>query len=422
MSKKSKGTPPIDRFKQKNDNFSKKGWGWVIPKKSLLDIKKGILKHAQINPSPNFDERPDKADISLIVIHNISLPPGEYGGDAINQLFTNTLDKNEHPFYQEIHKLRVSSHLLIRRDGAIIQYVPFHKRAWHAGVSEYLGRDVCNDFSIGIEMEGTDFEPFTEQQYHSLTLSLQSLLAHYPNLSVNAITGHENIAPGRKTDPGPYFDWQRLSLHFQTKMPAKCSIEQTITKTTIIDLLRHGEPEGGRMYRGGGTDHPLSKTGWAQMTTSIQKNKAEWSAIISSPMLRCKDFAKDFAAQQNLPFEIIENLKEAGYGDWEGRTPKEIRTTSEQEYWQFFNDPVNCRPKNAEPLDVFTQRINKALNHVLTNYEGQHVLLVSHLAVTRAILSIVWNLPLASQQLIDLPFAGMIRIIKDKKGLRISIF
>jgi len=204
----------------------KKGGGWLKAEKAPFKIQKGLLKNACMIPSPNFDERPDSTDISLIVIHNISLPPNQFGGNGITQLFTNCLDKNQHPFYQDIHKLRVSSHLLIRRDGQIIQYVPFHKRAWHAGVSKFSGREVCNDFSIGIEMEGSDYEPFSENQYQSLLATIESLLTHYPKLSTQAITGHENIAPGRKTDPGPHFDWQRLSTHFHTNLPSKCLVSQ----------------------------------------------------------------------------------------------------------------------------------------------------------------------------------------------------
>ena len=390
-----------------------------------------MLENSRINLSPNHDNRIDVADISLIVIHNISLPPNEFGGDGIDQLFTNTLDKDECPFYEEIHELRVSSHLLIRRDGEVVQYVPFHKRAWHAGVSKFLGRDVCNDFSIGIEMEGTDFEPFTDEQYDVLIPVIQSLLKEYPNLSADAITGHEHIAPGRKTDPGPYFDWSKLSTGLATRLSTGQSTKQSIklpaqgcnmNKTTTIDLLRHGEPEGGKMYRGGGTDHPLSDVGWAQMRSSVETHKADWSAIISSPMMRCKDFANELSEQQNIPIEIIENLREAGYGDWEGRTTAEIKADSEQEYWDFIADPVNSRPANAEPLDTFTsQRISKVISQVLKTYEGQHVLLVSHTAVMRAILGVILDFPLSSQQLIEFPFAGMIRITQDRKGLRVHI-
>ena len=187
-------------------------------------IKQGFMDSARVLLSPNQDDRPDASDISLIVIHNISLPPNEFGGKGIDQLFTNTLDKEAHPFYADIHSLRVSSHLLIRRDGEVVQYVPFHKRAWHAGESQFLGRSVCNDFSIGIEMEGTDCVPFTEKQYIALEGVLHELLQTYPRLSAAAITGHEHIAPGRKTDPGPYFDWQRLSETFNVKLPANCQM------------------------------------------------------------------------------------------------------------------------------------------------------------------------------------------------------
>ncbi len=188
----------------------------------MLKIKDGLLESAQFLNSPNHDDRCDVNDISLIVIHNISLPPNEFGGKGIEQLFTNTLDKKEHPYYEQIHELRVSSHLLIRRDGEIVQFVPFHKRAWHAGVSQYLGRDVCNDFSIGIEMEGTDFEPFEDIQYEVLYKVIKALLGKYPSLKPEAITGHEHIAEGRKTDPGPYFEWDKLRKTFKVELPASC--------------------------------------------------------------------------------------------------------------------------------------------------------------------------------------------------------
>ncbi len=192
-------------------------------KKNAISKASGLLSTARLCLSPNCDERPDESDISLIVIHNISLPPNQFGGQGIDQLFTNTLDKNAHPFYQDIIDLRVSSHLLIRRDGEVVQYVPFHKRAWHAGESQFLGRRVCNDFSIGIEMEGTDFEPFTGKQYEVLIATIKGLLEAYPTLSAEAITGHEHIAPGRKTDPGPYFDWERLQKVFKSQIPADCT-------------------------------------------------------------------------------------------------------------------------------------------------------------------------------------------------------
>ncbi len=192
----------------------------------MLKIKNGLLESARLLLSPNCDERPEEQDISLIVIHNISLPPDQFGGEGIDQLFTNRLDKEEHPFYEEIHELRVSSHLLIRREGDIVQYVPFHKRAWHAGVSRFLGREGCNDFSIGIEMEGTDSVPFEDQQYRALESVIKSLLKHYPHLKADAITGHEHIAPGRKTDPGPFFDWKKLGKTLKTKLPAESTCEK----------------------------------------------------------------------------------------------------------------------------------------------------------------------------------------------------
>ena len=185
-----------------------------------IKIKAGLLSGARQCPSPNFDDRPTDCDPDLIVIHNISLPPNEYGGTGIDQLFTNCLDKDGHPYYADIYQLRVSSHLLIRRDGEIVQYVSFDNRAWHAGVSNYQGREVCNDFSIGIEMEGSDFEAFTEHQYAALEETILILLEHYSSLSADAITGHEHIAPGRKTDPGPFFEWERLSKVFHRNLPA----------------------------------------------------------------------------------------------------------------------------------------------------------------------------------------------------------
>jgi AmpD protein len=177
----------------------------------LSNISGGWLDGAErIVPSPNCNERPREDDISLIVIHCISLPPGEFGGEWIDRLFTNTLPKDAHPYFESIHHLRVAAHVLIRRDGTLTQYVPFHQRAWHAGASSYRGRDTCNDFSIGIELEGTETVHYTEAQYGRLADVIQALLAHYPALSREAITGHSDIAPGRKADPGPSFHWERL--------------------------------------------------------------------------------------------------------------------------------------------------------------------------------------------------------------------
>lgn len=175
-----------------------------------IDSETGLLQQAKFIPSPNCDERPDINDISLIVIHNISLPPEQFGGEGITQLFTNQLDPREHPYYQEIHRLKVSSHLLIRRDGTLIQYVPFQLRAWHAGESQYDGRSRCNDFSIGIELEGADDVPYEKVQYDQLNNVIDMLCESYPGLSRKNIVGHCDIAPQRKTDPGPAFDWQRV--------------------------------------------------------------------------------------------------------------------------------------------------------------------------------------------------------------------
>lgn len=167
----------------------------------------GWLAQALAIPSVNCDQRPAGTSIDLIVIHAISLPPGEFGGSGISELFTNRLDPEAHPYYAGIHQLRVSAHFLIRRDGQLIQYVPCHMRAWHAGLSSWQGRSGCNDFSIGIELEGSDDQPFAEAQYRQLGWLLEELRKHYPQAQ---LAGHADIAPGRKTDPGPCFDWSRL--------------------------------------------------------------------------------------------------------------------------------------------------------------------------------------------------------------------
>jgi AmpD protein len=160
--------------------------------------------------SPNFDDRPDAEDISLIVIHCISLSPGEFGHSYVDQLFCNRLNPAAHPYFEAIHQLKVSAHLLIKRGGEITQYVPFDKRAWHAGLSSYQGRERCNEFSIGIELEGAEDVPYTEAQYRQLAAAIEALLKTYPRLSTQRIAGHSEIAPGRKTDPGAVFDWERL--------------------------------------------------------------------------------------------------------------------------------------------------------------------------------------------------------------------
>lgn len=163
----------------------------------------------RIVDSPNQDERPAGVDISLVVIHSISLPPGEFGGDAIERLFTNRLDPHAHPYFREIHALRVSAHYLIRRGGELVQFVPVERRAWHAGASSWRGRGRCNDFSVGIELEGADAVPFQQAQYAALSELLIELRAQMP---LRAVAAHSDIAPGRKTDPGPRFDWPRLLL------------------------------------------------------------------------------------------------------------------------------------------------------------------------------------------------------------------
>jgi AmpD protein len=167
----------------------------------------GLLPGADWLPSPNQDERPDGAAIRLVVVHAISLPPGEFGGDDVARLFTNSLDPAAHPYYQGIHGLRVSAHFFIRRDGRLIQFVPAHRRAWHAGVSNWRGQERCNDFSLGIELEGCDERPFTGIQYVRLARLIRALRRSY---AIEDVVGHADIAPGRKTDPGPCFDWPRL--------------------------------------------------------------------------------------------------------------------------------------------------------------------------------------------------------------------
>lgn len=167
----------------------------------------GYALNAQFIASPNFDARAEH-EISLIVIHNISLPPNQYGGNGIIELFTNQLNPAEHPYYAEIYTRKVSAHFLIRRDGALIQFVSCLDRAWHAGVSNWQGRERCNDFSVGIELEGSDFDAFESAQYETLKNLINHLINTYP---IKAVVGHSDIAPDRKTDPGPYFDWQRIS-------------------------------------------------------------------------------------------------------------------------------------------------------------------------------------------------------------------
>ncbi|MBX3619382.1 MAG: 1,6-anhydro-N-acetylmuramyl-L-alanine amidase AmpD [Rhizobacter sp.] len=167
----------------------------------------GWLDDAHVCPSPNFGPRPPGTDVSLALIHSISLPPGRYGGDAIERLFTNRLDWSAHPYFEHIRGLQVSSHFLVRRDGELLQFVSCDQRAWHAGRSSWQGRDNCNDFSIGIELEGLEGERFEPAQYERLVSLLQELAQRYP---LQWVAGHEHVAPGRKQDPGSGFDWARL--------------------------------------------------------------------------------------------------------------------------------------------------------------------------------------------------------------------
>jgi AmpD protein len=175
-----------------------------------IDPETGLLEGARQVPSPNQDARPEGVEPELVVVHGISLPPGELGGPWIDHLFTNRLDPEAHPYFREVADLRVSAHLLIRRDGELVQYVPFHRRAWHAGVSRWREREAVNDFSVGIELEGTDERPYEEPQYRRLAEAVRALADAYPRITPDRVTAHSEIAPVRKTDPGPAFDWGRL--------------------------------------------------------------------------------------------------------------------------------------------------------------------------------------------------------------------
>ena len=170
----------------------------------------GLIEQARLCPSPNCDDRPEGAEPDLLVIHGISLPPGEFGGPEIEDLFMNRLDWDAHEYFSSICGLEVSAHLLIRRDGELIQFVPFTHRAWHAGASQFRGRDCCNDFSIGIELEGEDETPYSDSQYEVLIAATREILAAYSGLSARRIAAHSDLSPGRKSDPGPAFDWLRL--------------------------------------------------------------------------------------------------------------------------------------------------------------------------------------------------------------------
>jgi AmpD protein len=179
-----------------------------------LDSASGWCNGVHCCPSPNFNERP-AGEVSLLVIHNISLPPAQFKTGKVQAFFQNRLDTDEHPYFQGIADLRVSAHFLIERDGEVTQFVSCLDRAWHAGVSTFEGRETCNDFSLGIELEGTDDQPFTDAQYAALIRLTRQLQAAYPAITIARICGHSDIAPGRKTDPGPFFDWPRFKAALQ---------------------------------------------------------------------------------------------------------------------------------------------------------------------------------------------------------------
>ncbi|MCO6058234.1 1,6-anhydro-N-acetylmuramyl-L-alanine amidase AmpD [Pseudomonas sp. MOB-449] len=180
-----------------------------------LDPASGWCEGVSHCPSPNFNDRP-QGEVSLLVIHNISLPPAQFGTGKVQAFFQNNLDPAEHPYFEGIRDLKVSAHFLIERDGAVTQFVSCNQRAWHAGVSLFEGRENCNDFSLGIELEGTDDQAFTEPQYAALIALVEQLRIAYPAITLERICGHSDIAPGRKTDPGPAFDWGRLRSALKT--------------------------------------------------------------------------------------------------------------------------------------------------------------------------------------------------------------
>jgi N-acetyl-anhydromuramoyl-L-alanine amidase len=175
-----------------------------------IDLDNGMMRGARQVASPNYDSRPPGIEADLIVVHGISLPPGEFGGPWIEQFFTGTLPVQEHPYFKEIEGLKVSAHVLIRRGGAPVQFVSFNQRAWHAGVSSWRGRNACNDFSVGIELEGTDTLAYEARQYETLAELIEALCQAYTTMSYQAVVGHSDIAPGRKSDPGKSFSWPQL--------------------------------------------------------------------------------------------------------------------------------------------------------------------------------------------------------------------
>lgn len=182
----------------------------IVPGDLAVDSVTGLIEPSRFSKSPNKDARPGGTAIDMIVLHSISLPPGEFGGDEVEALFLNELDWDAHPYFEEIRGLQVSAHLLIRRDGELLQFVPFTERAWHSGDSCFRGRSRCNDFSIGIEIEGEDETPYEDRQYEVLTNVVSALTKAYPDITPRQIAGHCDVAPDRKSDPGPAFDWLRL--------------------------------------------------------------------------------------------------------------------------------------------------------------------------------------------------------------------
>lgn len=183
----------------------------VVSDQTITTLREtGKLPEARWCPSPNFGPRPDEASVSLLVVHNISLPPGQFGGPEIEDFFCNRLDHTAHPYFETIAGMQVSAHALIRRDGSVVQFVSLLDRAWHAGRSSFQGEEECNDFSIGIELEGTDDVPYTEDQYRQLADLTHLIMAAWPRITPDRMTGHCDIAPGRKTDPGPFFDWSHF--------------------------------------------------------------------------------------------------------------------------------------------------------------------------------------------------------------------
>jgi N-acetyl-anhydromuramoyl-L-alanine amidase len=195
---------------------------------SMFCVAEGRLAGAEFHCSPHQDERPSGAVPNLIIIHGISLPPGEFGGPWIDHLFMDRLDRSAHPYFEEITSLKVSAHVLIGRDGRVTQYVPFHRRAWHAGRSCHDGREACNDFSIGIELVGDDHVAYDEAQYRALCDVIAALFLTYPSLTEDRIVGHEHVSPGRKTDPGPAFDWQLFGERLGHLLAAQAERGQSV--------------------------------------------------------------------------------------------------------------------------------------------------------------------------------------------------